>query len=122
MKPSGNRLSLFLVELILDLALFAVCAAVCVGLLIHARGMSRESTRLTDAVYIAQTAADTLRSGSTLTAGAWSTRGPEENGAYFLSVERSDEGNVHSARISVSADNTPLYSLGVSWPEGGAAP
>ena len=41
-----RRTHLFLTELVLDLFLFAVCAAVCAGLLLHARGMSRESRRL----------------------------------------------------------------------------
>ena len=65
MRNAGRRTNLFLVELVLNLFIFALCAAVCVGLLVHARGISRESTRLTDAVYLAQNAAETWRSGGT---------------------------------------------------------
>ena len=54
-----SRARLLLVELILDLVIFALCAAVCVALLVRARSMSRESTELTQAVYLAQTAAET---------------------------------------------------------------
>lgn len=57
-----SRARLLLVELILDLVIFALCAAVCVALLVRARSMSRESTELTQAVYLAQTAAETWRS------------------------------------------------------------
>ena len=38
-----KRANLFLLELVLDLLLFALCAAVCVGLLLHAKGMSLET-------------------------------------------------------------------------------
>lgn len=60
---SGNtrRSDLFLLELVIDLFLFVLCAAVCVTLLIHARSMSRESAELTQAVYLAQSAAEKWR-------------------------------------------------------------
>ena len=58
-----SRARLLLVELILDLVIFALCAAVCVALLVRARSMSRESTELTQAVYLAQTAAETWPTG-----------------------------------------------------------
>ena len=65
MKESGSRFSLFLMELIIDLFLFVLCAAVCVGLLVHARRMSAQSTRLTQAVYLAQSAAETWKATGT---------------------------------------------------------
>lgn len=55
-----HRSSLLLTELVLDLLIFAVCTAVCAALLVRAWSVERESTRLTDAVYIAQTAAEEL--------------------------------------------------------------
>lgn len=60
---SGNtrRSGLFLLELVLDLFLFVLCATVCVALLIHARSMSRESRELTRAVYLAQSVAEEWR-------------------------------------------------------------
>lgn len=57
------RSQLLLVELICDLVIFAICAIVCVTLLVQARLMSQESTQLTDAVYVAQTAAETYLAG-----------------------------------------------------------
>lgn len=58
MKHNPKCGKLLLLELIFNLFLFAVCAAVCVGLLLHARGISQKSTRLTQAVYLAQTIAE----------------------------------------------------------------
>ena len=63
---TGGRANLFLVELVLNLLIFALCAAVCMGLLSRARSMSQESAALTRAVYLAQAAAETWRaSGKT---------------------------------------------------------
>ena len=58
-----KRANLFLIELLFNLFIFALCAAVCVGLLVHARRMSLESTRLTQAVYLAQSTAEAMRLG-----------------------------------------------------------
>ena len=55
------RSRLLLLELVADLFIFALCAAVCVALLFQAKSMSAESTRLAQAVYIAQDAAERLR-------------------------------------------------------------
>lgn len=57
----GQRANLFLLELVLDLLIFILCAAVCLTLLGHARTMSMESQNLTVAVYAAQTAAEEWR-------------------------------------------------------------
>ena len=61
-----KRTNLFLLELVLDLVLFTLCAVVCVALLLTAKGMSQESRQLTEAVYIAQDAAERWRSGAPL--------------------------------------------------------
>lgn len=61
---SSNRSGLFLMELILNLFIFAVCAVVCVVLLLTAHNMSVESSRLTQAVYLAQSAAEGCRTGA----------------------------------------------------------
>jgi hypothetical protein len=49
MKNPVTRSTLFLTELILDLFIFIVCTAVCVGLFLKASGMSRDSGDLTRA-------------------------------------------------------------------------
>lgn len=60
MNPTP-RSRLLLVELICDFVIFALCAVVCVTLLVKARSMSRASTELTRAVYLAQEAVETER-------------------------------------------------------------
>lgn len=57
------RSRLLLIELICDFIIFSLCAVVCVTLLSQARIMSRESSQLTEAVYIAQDAAERYRAG-----------------------------------------------------------
>ena len=66
MTMGPKRTNLFLIELVFNLFIFALCAAVCVGLLLHARRLSQESERLTQAVTLAQSAAESLRTGGTL--------------------------------------------------------
>ena len=63
------RSRLFLLELVCDFVIFALCAAVCVALLARARAMSRESAQLTQAVYIAQDAAERIRAGQEVYSG-----------------------------------------------------
>lgn len=58
-----NRNTLFLTELVLNVLIFALCAGACVLMLVRADSMRRQSSALTDAVYIAQTAAETFRDG-----------------------------------------------------------
>lgn len=106
MKESGSRFSLFLMELVIDLFLFVLCAAVCVGLLLHARSMSLESTRLTQAVYLAQSTAEALRAGSTL---------PEAPEGYRCEVSRMEDSGLTSASIDVFWGDTALYTLETSW-------
>ena len=106
MKESGSRFSLFLMELIIDLFLFVLCAAVCVGLLLHARSMSLESTRLTQAVYLAQSAAEALRNGGGL---------PEAPEGYRCEVSRMEDSGLTSASIEIFWGDTALYTLETSW-------
>ena len=59
--PSRSRL--LLTELICNLAIFALCAVVCACLLLQSWSISRESSELTQAVTLAQTAAEVWRAG-----------------------------------------------------------
>ena len=97
-----RRTHLFLTELVLDLFLFAVCAAVCAGLLLRARGMSRESRRLTEAVYAAQTIAEQWR--ATGVQPAWPAQdGSGLTGVLTVSGDALD--------IAVYADGALVYTL-----------
>ena len=54
-----NKNSLLLLELMLNILIFALCAAVCLSLLFCARAAMDESRELSRAVYVAQTVAET---------------------------------------------------------------
>ena len=124
---------LLLLELVADLFIFALCAALCVALLVQARSMSDESTRLTQAVYIAQDAAERLRAGETtydyyFADGRPDTSDPDPLPKSTLPdywVTYREEGDVveigvhPAAHQYLSTEQTPVYTLAV-WKE--AAP
>lgn len=98
----SSRSRLLLLELLFDLVIFALCAAVCVAILVSARSMSRESRELTDAVYLAQSAAD-----------AGTSERYEQDG-YTVSIARTaaaDEPNIR--RIEIAKDGRVIYTLDV---------
>ena len=76
------RSRLLLLELVADLFIFALCAAVCVALLFQARSMSAESTKLAQAVYIAQDAAERLRVGETTYDGYFADGRPDASDLF----------------------------------------
>lgn len=99
----NGRHSLFLLELVLDLLIFSVCAAVCAGLLVYARMLSRDSATLADAVFYAQTAAETWRAGGEPEAG--------ENG-FTIAVTPAENGaGPETARIAVSRDGKEVFVI-----------
>lgn len=107
MKKAEHRSSLFLLELIFNLFLFVICAAVCVGLLLHARSLSVESRDLTNAVYLAQSVAERWRGGVP----------PEESGpsADGLQVKASVVDGEDTFNVSIYKGERLIYSLeGVS--------
>ena len=120
---------LLLLELVADLFIFVLCAAVCVALLVQARSMSDESTKLTQAVYIAQDAAERLRAGEATYDGYFADGRPDASDLDPLlkstlpdyRVTYREEGD--SVEIGVcpysDPEGTPVYTLTV-WKE--AAP
>ena len=115
MNPTPKS-RLLLVELVCDFVIFALCAVVCVTLLVKARSMSEESTRLTQAVYLAQTAADQYLSGEDFGG---------DFGDFVVSYNRQ-ESQVHGlpAQSIVVYDDRPghsgvLYVLPIPELEGG---
>ena len=97
---TGGRVRLL--ELILDLCVFAVCAVVCVLLLVRAQGISAGSQRLTRAVYLAQSAAETWKAaGGTPGAGALAGEG------YAVEIE---EG-AGEADVTVTWNGETVYTI-----------
>ena len=105
-----KRANLFLLELVLDLFIFALCAAVCVGLLLHARRLSQESGQLTQAVSLAQSAAEALRGGRTL---------PEAPEGYEITPLLSPSEGLVDAQILVLYEGETVYTLRCGWPDDG---
>ena len=123
------RSRLLLLELVADLFIFTLCAAVCVALLFQAKSMSAESTRLAQAVYIAQDAAERLRAGETTYDGYFADGRPDASDLDPLlkstlpdyRVTYREEGDRVEIGVCPYADpeGTPVYTLTV-WKE--AAP
>lgn len=106
MNQGPKRTNLFLIELLFSLFIFALCAAVCVGLLVHARRMSLESTRLTQAVYLAQSAAEALRAGQ---------EAPHAPADYAITPALTAADGLISGQIAVSYQGQTVYTLEVAW-------
>ena len=60
-KYTRSKSSLFLMEFIITLMLFAVCAAVCMRLFAASNSLSRRTTELNKAVAVAQGFAEVMR-------------------------------------------------------------
>ena len=97
------RSRLLLLELVADLFIFALCAAVCVALLFQARSMSRDSTQLTQAVYIAQDAAERIRSGREVYSGYTA------DGAPVTTVPAAEPGSLEPMASSQWLDYIVYY-------------
>lgn len=101
---NDKRHSLYLLELVLDLIIFVTCAAICAGLLVYARALSRDSQMLTDAVFYAQTAAEEWRAG-----GQPSETLPD--GFSVTVTPKAPAEGGESVCITVSHDGKTVYSL-----------
>ncbi len=102
------RSRLLMLELVLNLLIFALCAVVCILLLVQAQSMGRESTALTQAVYLAQSAAESYRAGGGVP--TWCL--PDENGFTGRFEQRGDVFDVF-----IYQDDRLVYALkGVAGP------
>ncbi len=129
MKNKVNRSTLFLTELIIDLFIFAVCAAVSAGLLIKAYGMSRQSTELTQEVYIAQSVAERFRQGEDISTGSryhvdgtpCACESDFKEGDYVVEAEITRTDGLRTAKLSVrkseARKNSASYVLTITVPE-----
>lgn len=109
MKSAISRANLFLLELIGNLVIFVLCAAVCVGLILRAHGLSEQSASLTQAVYLAQSTAEALRSGG---------QAPAAPDGYEITVEpEQGESGVEKAVITVTRGGEAVYTLSAAWAE-----
>lgn len=102
MKTS-SRFRLLLIELICNLCIFVLCALVCIALFTKANALSRESTDLTQGVYLAQTAAEIWKSGG---------QPDSVFGEYQITIESSTGADgLKTCDITVLKDAQVIYTL-----------
>ena len=102
-----KRFSPLLLELIFMVLIFSLCSAVCISLLAEAWNISHNSERLTQAVYLAETAAARLQSGTSYEGG--------ETGEYTVLLTKSGEdAGLTDAIISVKYEQELIYTLTVT--------
>lgn len=123
------RSRLLLLELMISLVVFVICSVVCISLLVYAKGMTRDSTDLTNAVYLAQSAAETVRQcetmeeASALLGGTFNGRDftvsygenwqPDPSGPISMTLTAGPdaENNLRTVTIDVSRSGGSIYSL-----------
>lgn len=106
----AKRSNLFLLELVFSVFLFTLCTAVCVGLLLYARSMSMESTRLTQAVYLAQSTAEAFRAGQPDSL-------PDAPEGYEVTPMLQLADGLVEGEIVVSCEGETVYTLEVAFPD-----
>lgn len=129
-KYTSHKSSLFLIELIIAIAFFALAGGICLQLFVKSHLLSREASQLSDAVNLASSAAEIFRQcggddkllvqlmpklqpsvDSSTSVGTEYTASYDE---YILTVLLDESGS--SARITVflGKDQTKLYELPVN--------
>lgn len=106
MKESGSRFSLFLMELVIDLFLFVLCAAVCVGLLLHAP----EHEPGEHPAHPGRVPGPEHRGGPP--GGRHPAGSPE---GYRCEVSQTEDSGLSTAEIEIFWGDTSLYTLETSW-------
>ncbi len=103
-----KRSSLFMIELLAMVLVFAICATVCLSIIGKSRDISHESQRLTQAVYLAETVAANLQNGTPLS--------QKEKDGYTISVQENPvENGLVRAEIVIQYQEEHLYSLIVTY-------
>lgn len=86
-KPT--RSGLFAIELLVSVGIFSLCAAICVGLFVRAKLMSRDSAELSRAVIEARSVAECFKAagGDMETTARLTGGGIAAGGALFLEYD-----------------------------------
>lgn len=110
-----SKASLFLMEQLVMVLVFALCAAVCLRIFVGAEQISAETARRDEAVAIAQNAAELLKAGS----AAEDVENNLSGSTYRLQIEALPEeiSGLQKAEIAVFCDDTELFSLTVGYQE-----
>lgn len=103
MRKTKSKSSLFLMELIIAILIFSVCAAVCMQVFAAAKRASNQSSELSHAVMCAQSAVETYKAAS----------GDLEEAARLFGAElaASDEARVSYGGDWQRTDGEAAYTL-----------
>lgn len=122
-----NRTSLVLMEQLVMVLVFALAAALCLGVFVKADQISQETAHRDEAVLLAQNGAEVLKScagdlekAAGILGGTSSGTGlTVSSGAYTLEIELEDSGipGLGQAQICVYVEEEPICTLRTGWQE-----
>lgn len=117
---SGGKSSLFLMELMIALLIFAVCACVCASIIAKAGSDINKSRDMSNALIIAQNQAELIKGGRDTTGGTGyfdsellPVSQQEEAEYTVVSTVTSDQGGVIEYTVVVfrAADNKLIWEI-----------
>ena len=110
-----SKTSLILMEQLMMILIFALAAAICLQLFAGAKAIAEETSRLDQAVILAQNAAEVLKAtgGDIVAAEVLSEEG------YRLTVHKQESSvsGLGMAEIQVSFSENVLFTLNAGWQE-----
>ncbi len=107
-----NRATLILMEQLLMILVFAVTAAMCLGIFAEAQQLSGQTARREEAAFLAQNGAELLKSGVSPDRMAL----PE---GYSLQLQKM-EGSISGLAVGIITvfwQEEPVFSLETGWQE-----
>lgn len=110
-----SKASLFLMEQLIMILVFALAAAVCIGVFAKTNAISEDIARRDEAMIIARNAAEILKSSGD----------PEfakkrvDTGDFELEISEENSGisGLCCGKITVSYENSEVFALTVGWQE-----
>ena len=110
-----SKASLFLMEQLVMVLVFALAAALCLGVFVRANEISSETARRDKAVIIAQNAAQMLKT----TGDPELVRQRVDSGEFVLEIqnENSEISGLRQAKIIVFYENREVFFLRTGWQE-----
>jgi len=133
-----SKTPLMLIEQIVMILVFALCAVICLQIFVKSYLISEHNEALAKAVLYAQNTAETLKSGGTdilkdswdkyedvfvrFYDESWEETSSEESAEYILAVkeEKTEIKGLGKCSVTVrqpSLEDDVLFSLNVSWQE-----
>ena len=112
-----SKASLFLMEQLVMLLVFALAAALCLSVFVRANEISSQTAKRDEAVRIAQNAAEILKNSQD---PALAQKCARSSGFELrIAEEASGIAGLQQAKIAVFYENSEMFSLQVGWQEVG---